>query len=234
MHHAAALQAAEARKHILCEEPIARTVGEGEEMIQSAAAAGVVLMIAHVLRLWPEYVAAKQLSESGSLGRIVSLSAHRLSSVPRRSSSDWLLDARQSGGVPVDLHIHDIDFIRWLLGEPHDTAAIGTRDPNGLVNDVVSLFQFKDTLAHAHASYALPEGEKFRAGYRLIGERGILEYDNLLQPTLRLSQNGEAQPVPALPSPDPYTAQLEYFAECVRTSAKPLRCPPTNPSRRSR
>jgi predicted dehydrogenase len=226
MHHATALEAAKVGKHVLCEKPIAMTVGEGEEMIRSAAAAGVVLMIAHVLRFWPEYMAAKQLTEGGSLGKIVSLSAYRLSSVPRWSAGSWLLDPGQSGGVPVDLHIHDIDFIRWLLGEPLDVAAKGSKDPNGLVSDIVSLFQFRGALASARASYTLPEGEKFRAGFKLIGDRGVLEYDNLSKPTLSLSQNGRAQPPPALRSVEPYAAQLEYFAECVRTNGSPSRCPP--------
>ena len=226
LHHKTVLEASEAGKHILCEKPIAASVKEGEEMIRSAAAAGVLLMVGHVLRFWPEYMAAKQLADGGSLGRIVSLSACRLSSVPRWSAGSWLLDPGQSGGVPVDLQIHDIDFIRWLLGEPLDVAAKGTKNPKGLVSDVVSLFQFQGALASAHASWALPEGEKFKTGFELIGDGGVLRYDNLSKPTLSLSQNGKAQPPPALRSIDPYVAQLEYFVECVRTSRSPLRCPP--------
>lgn len=226
MHREFTIRAAQAGKHILCEKPIALTVEDGEEMINAAQKSSVVLMIAHVLRFWPEYRTTKSVIDAGTMGSIRSMGAYRLSAMPEWSADNWLLDAAQSGGVPVDLLVHDIDFIGWLLGEPVSVKANGTIVNSNFVNSVASIFQYNEAIACAEAGYILPRGEAFKMGFRIVCENGTIEYSNQSNPTLVMTLGGKPFTPPPVSIVDPYSEQIGYFAECVRETRYPSQCPP--------
>jgi len=79
-------------------------------------------MVAQVIRFWPEYVKLKEIFDSGSLGKMVSISCARLSPTPTWAWNNWLLDSERSGGALLDLHIHDTDFLLYLLGKPQKAS----------------------------------------------------------------------------------------------------------------
>jgi len=221
-------EAAAAGKHVLCEKPMALCVEDAKAMVSACDRAGVIFMVAHVLRFWPEYVAAKKLLDSGELGRVRALSAYRLNPVPQWSAGGWLLVPEQSGGVPVDLHIHDLDVATWYLGAPTHLTARGLCTATGLVSEVVSVLQYPDDrIAYAEAGFLLPEGDSLKMGFRIVCDGGVIEYSNHSNPTLRASQAGKPVPLSPLPQEDGYTAQLQYFADCVQHGRPPDRCPPS-------
>jgi predicted dehydrogenase len=227
LHREFTEQATAAGKHILCEKPVALTLEDTDAMIAACDQADVILMIAHVLRFWPEYVSAKTLVDNGVFGPVRAVSAHRLNIVPQWSAGGWLLDPQQSGGVPVDLHIHDLDIICWFLGSPMRLTARGLQTQDGLVKEVISLLEFPDgRIAYAEAGFLLPEGDSLKMDFRIICEKGVIEYSNQSQPTLRAFQAGKPVSLPPLPQEDGYTAQLRYFAECVQSGKSPERMPP--------
>lgn len=225
-HKSYTLLAASAGKHVLCEKPIALTLDDADSMIAACRQNAVVLMIAHVLRFWPEYVSAKALVDQGTFGPVRAVSAHRLQVVPQWSAGGWLLDPQQSGGVPVDLHIHDLDIICWFLGSPTRLTARGLQVPGGLVKEVISVLEYSDDrIAYAEAGFLLPKGDSLKMDFRIICETGVIEYSNQSQPTLRAFQSGKAVSLPPLPQEDGYTSQLRYFVECVRAGEPPDRIP---------
>jgi predicted dehydrogenase len=69
LHHEMTLKAAAAGKHVVCEKPLALSVGQGQEMIRACEQAGVRLFVAHVLRFFPEYANIKATVEAGQIGR---------------------------------------------------------------------------------------------------------------------------------------------------------------------
>lgn len=226
LHKEFTVRAARAGKHILCEKPIALSTGDCEEMIGEAKKSDVIFMIGHVLRFWPEYVATKSVIDNGVMGGIRSLATYRLSAIPEWSSGNWLVDGSQSGGVPVDLQIHDIDFIRWMLGQPISLKSIGTMINSNFINSVVSTFGYEKAVAYSEAGYILPRNEKFKMGFRIMCEKGIIEYDNHSIPTLAMALDGKPFKYPSLSTIDPYTVQISYFIECVQKSQYPQQCPP--------
>lgn len=114
MHHAAVLAAAKAKKHILCEKPFAMNVGHARGMVAACREAGVVLRIAHQIRLDAAIVRAREIVRSGRLGRLAEISLERGSANPARDT--WRADPAQSG-VIFDVGVHLIDLIQWVSGQ---------------------------------------------------------------------------------------------------------------------
>ena len=104
------LAAAAAGKHILCEKPIATSFDEALKMKEASEKAGVRLMIAHLLRFDPRYVAVQEQITNGSLGEILHLRGKRQNPRP--------IVERLGGKVSMLFYvgIHDIDIVQWYAG----------------------------------------------------------------------------------------------------------------------
>jgi predicted dehydrogenase len=124
-HADLAIQAARRGLHVFCEKPMAISLPEAAAMVSAAREAGVRLMVGHCLRFWPEFQYLATTVKSGRLGALRSLAISRLGSVPVWSWHDWMRDETQSGGGLLDLHIHDVDVVEWLLGAPQAISARG-------------------------------------------------------------------------------------------------------------
>ena len=128
LHADMVVAAAAARKHILCEKPIALSLKDADRMIRAVEQNRVKAMVGHTLRFWPEYVATKEILDSGELGKPLSASCERLAAMPDWHKGGWGFDARKSGGASVDLHIHDLDYLIWIFGNPRSVHALGVWD----------------------------------------------------------------------------------------------------------
>jgi 1,5-anhydro-D-fructose reductase (1,5-anhydro-D-mannitol-forming) len=114
IHHAAVLAAARAKKHILCEKPFAMSVAHAREMVAACRDAGVILRVAHQIRLDAAVTRAREIVRSGRLGRLAEISLERGSANPARKT--WRLDNQQSG-VVFDVGVHLLDLIQWVSGQ---------------------------------------------------------------------------------------------------------------------
>jgi predicted dehydrogenase len=132
-HESLTVRAAEARKHVLCEKPLAATVEQSARMVDACQRHNVLLMTAYRKYFEPSTVYLKKLIRQGSLGSIdVIHTAFSELHVPG-TSLPWLLDARLAGGGPLmDLGVYCVNTSRWLVAEDpmevsaqswqHDTA----------------------------------------------------------------------------------------------------------------
>jgi UDP-N-acetylglucosamine 3-dehydrogenase len=119
LHKEAVVAAAESGKHVLCEKPVASSVEDGRAMLKSVEKAGTVLAIGMIERHNPVVAFAKDALARGRFGELVSLSARRVSSMPGRI---------RDVGCVLDLGIHDIDVMRYLVGSPVKSVyALGGR-----------------------------------------------------------------------------------------------------------
>ncbi|GBF75643.1 NADH-dependent dehydrogenase [Paenibacillus sp. 598K] len=135
LHAEQSIAAAKAGAHVLVEKPMAVTDEEAEQMIAAAKEAGVYLMVGHNQRLMPPHVKAKQILDSGVLGRVLTFRT----SFGHPGPEGWSLDGRESWffrkeeaamGAMGDLGVHKSDLIRWLLNDEVAavTGFIGTLD----------------------------------------------------------------------------------------------------------
>lgn len=115
-HAEAALAAAAARKHVVCEKPLCRTLEEADRMIAACEEAGVLLMYAEELLFAPKYVRAKTLVDEGAIGRPFLVKQSEEHDGPHMP---WFWDVERSGGgVLLDMGCHSIEYGRWILGKP--------------------------------------------------------------------------------------------------------------------
>jgi len=130
-HHAQALAAIAAGKHVLCEKPLATSVADAQDMVQAAERAGVVFATNHHLRSAGSLRAIRQLVASGKVGKILSLRIFHAVELPVHLRG-WRLDNPVAGGgVIADLTVHNADTARFLLGEA-PVSVVAHMDATGL------------------------------------------------------------------------------------------------------
>ena len=179
-HSRLAIRAAKAGVHILCEKPIARTLSEGQAMIEACRDNGVRIMPAHVLRFFPEYQQARQTVVDGRYGAPAVLRLYRHCFSPRVEGDNWFVDRRRSGGVILDLMLHDIDFALWTAGAARRVyAAYARREPSPAEDEhaMVMIEHVGGAISHIEGSWAFPP-PTFRMGFEIALESSLLCYDS--------------------------------------------------------
>jgi len=114
MHHEAVLAGARANKNMLCEKPFAMRTDHAREMADACNKAGVILRIAHQIRLDTAVTRVREIVRSGRLGRVVAVGLERTSAMPPRKT--WRLDNSQSG-VMYDVGVHLLDLVQYVTGQ---------------------------------------------------------------------------------------------------------------------
>jgi len=116
LHAKIAIEAAEAKKHVFCEKPMARTSKEAQEMIKAARENDVKLMIGHFLRFLPNHELAKRYIRDGRIGKPTYVEAH--SEVPGPYSlprTHFFFKKELGGGIILDYGVHLVDLVYWLM-----------------------------------------------------------------------------------------------------------------------
>src|SRR5215213_2691472 len=220
LHYEMALKAAAAGKHVVCEKPLARTTRQAREILLACQRASVQLLVAHVVRFFPEYALAHSAVVEGQIGTPGVIRLHRGSYRPKKPAGNWFLDEVKSGGILMDLMIHDYDYARWVAGDVKSVSArrITQLHPEAPVDyGLVILSHRSGALSHIAGAWAYPP-PTFRTHLEIAGDRGLIEFDSdgtaPIQ-NLILRTGGADAPDVALPSSpvseSPYTTQIKEF-----------------------
>jgi 1,5-anhydro-D-fructose reductase (1,5-anhydro-D-mannitol-forming) len=147
-HLTQAMAAIAAGKHVICEKPLAMTVGEAAGMVRAAEKAGVVFATNHHLRCSGSHQAVRDLIRSGRVGRVLSVRIFHAVHLPE-SLQGWRINAADAGGgVVPDITVHDADVVRFLLGE----------DPVSVVAEVASSGMGQGVEDSAMSVWTMPSG----------------------------------------------------------------------------
>jgi UDP-N-acetylglucosamine 3-dehydrogenase len=229
LHREHVERAAAAGKHVFCEKPLARNRTEGQAMVEACRKAGVTLGVGHVVRFFPEYRRAKEIIQSGQLGSVGTVYTYRGGGGFPTAWQDWYANYEWSGGLTLDMIIHDFDFLRWTLGEVERVYAKSTfgRDYNRLEHVLASLRFESGAIANVEGTWLNVGG--FGTKFEFACERGLLAHDSKVASAFRSYQQtaiqagGPGVAVPESPlDKDPYTLELEHFIECLNRGEEPL------------
>ncbi|MBX3014765.1 MAG: Gfo/Idh/MocA family oxidoreductase [Caldilineaceae bacterium] len=220
-----------AGKPMVCEKPLARHLRDCEEIVTACEQAGVPLFVAQVVRFFPEFAHAKAVIESGAIGKPGVIRTIRAGSFPRTLGSFYGNFAK-SGGVILDVGIHDIDFQRWCMGEVERVFARGRTFAEPERDHALITLRFTSgAVGHIEASWASPVGQ-WRTRLEIAGDEGLLEWDSegeapITRVTANESNTGKIRTTlsPYGTDINPYKAELAHFLHCVETG-EPMRVTP--------
>ncbi len=219
-------KAAEAGKHILCEKPISLSLDEADKMIEIVKKNQVKGMVGHVLRFWPEYVKAKELVDSGKLGEPLFGFGERLAVTPDWYENNWGLHEENSGGVPLNLVIHDMDYLIWVFGKPSRVSAQGVVKPEmgGIVHISTNIEFENGKSGLAEGGWAFGGEFPFTMLLRIVCEKATIDWlfragKNIEQRAQKsmayvYENSGKSYPL-KVDQKDPYFIECQYFVDCI-------------------
>jgi predicted dehydrogenase len=232
-HKELVIQCADRGMHVMVEKPIAQTLEEAQAMLDAVHRNNVMFMVAQVLRFWPEYAYLKQAYDKGTFGRLVQAWFSRVCSAPVPDRDGWPSDPERSRLASFELHIHDLDFIFYLLGKPSAVSSVEINLPDICASYLKTQYQYKDlpgVVIEAEGGWwqgPIP----FSASFRAVFEKAVLVYE---REQLTLYEAGTSGPgkfdfVGGLPGSDVITLkstnaffnEIDYFIECVLTNTPP-------------
>ena len=232
LHAQMATTAAKAGRHVVCEKPLALTVAQGETILEACREANVKLFVAHVVRYFPEYALAASQVRAGKIGKVATAEYRRLSYRPKKPVGNWFLDEEKSGGILLDLMIHDFDIARWIAGE---VVSVYAKKVSSFNKDSPSdygqviLIHASGALSHISGAWAYPP-PVFRTGFEIAGDGGLIRHDSEAESPIEVSLRqgkGEAPDVglPASPlAESPYDLEIADFYRCLQKGTDPLVC----------
>jgi predicted dehydrogenase len=229
-HQQVGLAALAADKHTIIEKPLARTHTQAVELADAAEAAweraGVVSMCAMCMRFWPGWQWLAEAVADGRFGRVTSASFRRVASFP---GGGFYGDGEASGGALLDLHIHDLDFIRHAFAghaaaDEIAVSAAGYTQHSGEIDHILTRLTLPPgaanvsdkALVYAEGSWTMTPSYPFTMRYTVTFDLATADFDLARDNgPLRVYADGK-ESTPALPDGMGYEPQLEYFVKCVR------------------
>ena len=209
---------------VLCEKPMALTSRDCDEMIRASEESGKALMIGQCLRFHPAYNFVKDAIDGNRFGKLVSAFFSRISAPPVWGWENWFMTPERSGGCITDLHIHDVDMIRYLFGEP-ETVSCHASTSVCLHDTVHTAFGYGSVPVTAIGDWAL-SGIPFSASYRISFEQATVVYE---QDTVTVyPKDGSAAYPVSLDHVSAYEGEISYFCDVVTGAVKNTRNPATS------
>jgi predicted dehydrogenase len=238
IHEGATVEAAKAKKHVLCEKPMAINTEQALNMIRAAEENGVTLMIGQSRRFYDAVLKSKEMVMEGKLGRIVSVNEWNFSHRVEDHPSTWRPDIEKSGGRIMPFWgAHLVDYVLWIFDKRPQTvsARMASINPNWEGEDEAMVLMGFDgeEMGFVHLSWncrIIPThtreevtgkiwDSKKNSVYEryIVGEKGTLYMNDETE----LYFNGDLiMSGPQVPSN--FTLQLREFATAIKDGREPI------------
>lgn len=228
LHEEHSIKALKRGIHVICEKPMTLSKESADRILKVASETKAIFMVAHVIRFWPEYIYLKECYDKKTFGKLFHADFSRIGEIPRWSFENWMMDPTRSGRVPLDLHIHDVDFILYFLGEPKAMSSKSIEDTDK-ISYIRTNFEYEDCYVSAEGGwYGNPI--KFTMEFRAAFESAILEYKNRVltvyeygkEPyTVSMEEDKMLDSGINISSTNGYKNEICYFIDCIRNGDKP-------------
>ena len=167
--------AADYVKNIIVEKPICLYEKDADELIKLAKEKDVTIHVGQVDRFLPQNKYLKELVDNGKYGKLLSGYFFHLSPDPT-----WVVDRNnptKTGGMALDLHVHDVDLIRHVMGgDPDDVSSVVHKRTDGTVDHIWSSYRYGDAVITAECCWDYPVCMPFVQGFRVRLEGATLHY----------------------------------------------------------
>ena len=230
-HRDICVAAAEAKKDILCEKPMAMTVEECDDMINACNKNGVKLQIAFMRRFDASFIEAKRHLDAGEIGDVVLIKSNTRG--PNKPK-EWMYDIKKSNGPLAEVCSHDIDTLRWFAGsEFKEIYAIAGnfRCPDAVENypdfydNVIMNIKFQ-----SGAQGFIDGAQYVKYGYdarvEILGTEGLITLGTTLENSVKVYKNDKSVNARHITGwqnlfEDAYLAEDRHFIDCIINDKSP-------------
>jgi predicted dehydrogenase len=236
LHTDHALAAMEKGRAVFIEKPVCLTLDEGDRLLAAQKKYDSIVMIGQCIRLWDEYAWLKNTLEHNIYGKLISAVFQRVSPRPGWAWENWLHKPECSGTVVLDLHIHDVDYIRYIMGDPNRVSAIASRDSKGVLQHIFALYEYPGAVIHVEAGWDYPEAFPFSMNFCVKCEQATITFDasgltvypnagGILKPEMETQFKQNTDIGGNVSSLGGYYNELKYFIECIKNDTPPIVAP---------
>lgn len=236
LHTSHAVAAMKSGRNVFVEKPVCLTDEEGRILLETQKETGAKVQVGQVIRMWDEYVWLKEVTDKKEYGEIRSAVFKRLSSTPTWGWENWLHQAEKSGSMALDLHIHDVDFMRYLMGEPDSLSSSAVRNDKGIIEQIFTTFTYPNAAVTVEGCWDYPVDFPFEAAFRVKFEKatvvldtnGLTVYYNdggCFRPEIKPAFEADNDIGGNLSSLGGYYNELKYFVDKL-TANEPLEIAP--------
>lgn len=208
----------------LSEKPMTINSADAERVLEATKKTNAKFMVAHVVRFMAPYAYLANEIKKGEMGELLRLDMKRVGGIPRWSWEDWMRDCKKSGGTPIDLSIHDIDFVQSVLGQPDEINGVyhKLRDDNDFI---VANMTFGKTVVSTEGTWYNCD-VPFNGSFMAVFQNGYIQLKDH-----KLYKNGEEVELNAddkqmdsginVSGTDGYETEIRYFIDCVKNGTSP-------------
>ncbi len=230
-HVELALRAAQQGCHLFIEKPLADRMGGVEELERIVGVGGLVTLVGCNLRFHPGLMEVKRLLDEGAIGRTLSASAHFGQYLPTWHPSEdyrgtYSAHREEGGGIILDA-VHEIDYLRWLIGEVSEVICFAEKLSDLEIDseDVAALLLRFDggAIGEVHVDYVQ---RVYSRTCRVIGVEGTIEWDYVAGTTRVYTEargRWEVSQAPGDWEPNRmYVEEFRHFIRCLRGEDQPI------------
>ena len=224
--------AADNKKHVFLEKPMALNLQECDAIIKVTEQNGVLLQLGFMRRFDPEFVAAAQRIEAGEIGipMMIKSNTHGPGLPP-----PWARDLRTSNGMLAEVNSHDWDTTRWLMGSNHQRVYTEVANFKGAANNVDAPNFYDNVLVNLKfesgglglISGVCPCGYGYDARAEIIGDKGIMQIGELKGQSVVICTNRDQGLITPIFRTWPerfewaYINELSHFVDCIQNGNQP-------------
>ncbi|NQU73958.1 MAG: Gfo/Idh/MocA family oxidoreductase [Candidatus Omnitrophica bacterium] len=218
MHKKVASDFLKAGHNVLVEKPVCPTLKDARELLSLKNKNKGTFMIAQCIRFWPGWNWAAEAIKKKKYGKVMHASFKRVSP-PVLGWKSWFRDPNKSGGALLDLHIHDVDFIRWVFGKPQKILASGRKGKTG-ISHIYASYLYKGFTVCAEGGWDMPASYPFNMYFSIVCEKATLEYDLSKNPPFTVFLNGGKTIIPKIKTTTGWQEEIDYFISLIKGNKK--------------
>ena len=224
--------AAENKKHILLEKPMALNLHECDAIMHVTQQNSVILQLGFMRRFDPEFVEAAKRIAGGEIGQpmMIKTNTHGPGLPP-----PWARDLRTSNGMLAEVNSHDWDTARWFMGSNLERVYTEVANFKGAANNIDTPNFYDNVLVNIKfesgglglISGVCPCGYGYDARVEIIGEKGIMQIGELQGQSIVVCTNRDQGLISPIFRTWPerfewaYINELAHFVECIQNQTTP-------------
>lgn len=213
MHPDTVVRSLEAGKNVLVEKPISIDLEGAEAILAAERRTGRRLFVGQVLRFFPTFDLVKTLMEKGTYGALRAIHLKRVITKPDWRGSDG---AEANGGIVIDLHVHDADFVQYLFGMPKAVFASGVQNDRGDVSYLAAQYLYGQggPTVSVHCGALAAASIPFEHGYDAYFDEANVSHSSVDGKVRLYTHDGAEENYP-VDETDGFVRELQYVVDSL-------------------